>query len=331
MEFRILGPIEVRENDLVLTLGRPKQRAVLAALLLHPGEAVPRTRLIDELWGEEPPATAVSSLQVYVHGLRQALGAERIETHGQSYRLRVEEGELDLDRFERLVQRAEQELAAGRADAAAGRIREALELWQGPALADLADEPLARAEAGRLEEQRLHALELRNDVELALGRHAALAAELDALVAEHPYRDRLRQQQVLALYRSGRQKEALEAYQAARHGLVEELGIEPSPELRELERAILRQDPALAAPERAEGLETRLPAPPTPLVGRGLEIAAVAGLLRGEARLVTLTGPGGTGKTRLALAVAEELSTETPARFVDLAPLRDPALVAQTV
>src|SRR5436190_16808989 len=258
MEFRILGPIEVRENDLVLTLGRPKQRAVLAALLLHPGEAVPRTRLIDELWGEEPPATAVSSLQVYVHGLRQALGAERIETHGQSYRLRVEEGELDLDRFERLVTGAERELEAGRADSASGRIREALALWQGPALADLADEPLAQAETGRLEEQRLHALELRNDVELALGRHSALAAELESLVAEHPYRDRLRQQQVLALYRAGRQKEALEAYQAARHVLVEELGIEPSSELRELERAILRQDPELAAP-RSERLESRLP------------------------------------------------------------------------
>jgi predicted ATPase/DNA-binding SARP family transcriptional activator len=331
MEFRVLGPIEARDDDRPLPLGRPKQRAVLAALLLHAGDAVPRERLIDELWGEEPPASAVASLQVYVHGLRQALGAERIETHGQSYRLQVEEGELDLDRFERLVALAEQDLGAGRADAASGRIREALALWRGAALADLADEPLARGEAGRLEEQRLHALELRNDVELALGRHAALAAELDALVAEHPYRDRLRQQQVLALYRSGRQKDALEAYQAARHALVDELGIEPSQELRELERAILRQDPALAAPERPEGFESRLPAPPTPLVGRGLEVAAVAGLLRGDARLVTLTGPGGTGKTRLALAVAEELSAESPARFVDLSALRDPELVGQTI
>ena len=330
MKFRVLGPVEARDDDRPVSLGRPKQRAVLAALLLHAGEAVPRARLIDELWGEQPPGSAVQSLQVYIHGLRQALGAERIETHGQSYRLRVEEGELDLDRFERLVARAEQDLEAGRADSASGRIREALGLWQGPALADLADEPLARAEAGRLEEQRLHAFELRNDVELALGRHAALAAELESLVGEHPYRDRLRQQQVLALYRSGRQKEALEAYQAARQVLVEELGIEPSPELRELERAILRQDPDLAAPS-AERLESRLPTPPTPLVGRGLEVAAVSGLLRGDARLVTLTGPGGTGKTRLSLAVAEELAAETPGRFVDLSPLRDPELVGQTI
>ena len=330
MKFRVLGPVEARDDDRPVSLGRPKQRAVLAALLLHAGEAVPRARLIDELWGEQPPGSAVQSLQVYIHGLRQALGAERIETHGQSYRLRVEEDELDLDRFERLVARAEQDLEAGRADSASGRIREALGLWQGPALADLADEPLARAEAGRLEEQRLHALELRNDVDLALGRHAALAAELDSLVGEHPYRDRLRQQQVLALYRSGRQKEALEAYQAARQVLVEELGIEPSPELRELERAILRQDPELDAPS-AERFESRLPTPPTPLVGRGLEVAAVAGLLRGDARLVTLTGPGGTGKTRLSLAVAEELAAETPGRFVDLSPLRDPELVGQTI
>ena len=135
---------------------------------------------------------------------------------------------------------------------------------------------------------------------------------------------------MLALYRSGRQKEALEAYQAARQVLVEELGIEPSPELRELERAILRQDPELAAPS-AERFESRLPTPPTPLVGRGLEVAAVAGLLRGDARLVTLTGPGGTGKTRLSLAVAEELAAETPGRFVDLSPLRDPELVGQTI
>lgn len=314
MEFRLLGPVEAFAGDRRIELGRPKQRALLAALLLRAGEAVPRDRLIDELWGDEPPGSAVTSLQVYVSGLRQALGAERIETRGQSYVLRVEPGELDVERFERLV--------------ASGGIREALALWRGPALADLAGEPIAR-EADRLEERRLHALELRNELELAEGRHAEVAAELESLVAEHPYREGLRRQQVLALYRDGRQKEALEAYQDARRTLAE-LGIEPSAELRELERAILRQDAALAAPEPVR-IESRLPAPPTPLVGRGLEVAAVAGLLRGEARLVTLTGPGGTGKTRLALAVAEELAAETPARFVDLAPIRDPALVRQTV
>jgi predicted ATPase/DNA-binding SARP family transcriptional activator len=329
VEFRLLGPVAAIADGAPVALGRPKQRAVLAALLLHMGQAVPRERLIDEVWGDEPPGSAVTSLQVYVSGLRQAIGAERIETRGQSYRVCVDPDELDFARFERLVVRAEQELGVGRAEAAAARIGEALALWRGPALADLAAEPLARAEAARLEEERLHAVELRNDVELALGRHAGLAAELEALVAEHPYHDRLRQQQVLALYRSGRQKDALDAYQSARRTLAE-LGIEPSQELRDLERAILRQDTGLAVPVRVQ-LESRLPAPPTSLVGRGLEVASVAGLLRGEARLVTLTGPGGTGKTRLALAVAEELAAEIPARFVDLAPIREPALLRQTV
>jgi predicted ATPase/DNA-binding SARP family transcriptional activator len=327
VEFRILGPVEARSAGSTIALGRPKQRALLAALLLRSGDAVPRDSLVDTLWGEEPPPSAVQSLQVYVHGLRKALGADRIETRGASYRVVLEPGELDLERFETLVGRAARELAAGRADSASGLLREALALWHGPALADLSSEPLARAERGRLEERRLRALELLGEAELALGRHDALLGELEPLVAEHPFRESLRRQQVLALYRAGRQQEALEAYRAA----LDELGIEPSPELRELERAVLRQDPALAAPERPDELETRLPAAPNSLVGRQLEIAAVSALLRDQARLVTLTGPGGTGKTRLALAVAEELSAEWPARFVDLSPLRDPGLLAATV
>ena len=259
---------------------------------------VARDSLVDALWGEEPPASAVQSLQVYVSGLRKALGADRIETRGTSYRVVLEPGELDLERFETLVGRAGRELGAGHADSAAGLLREALGLWHGPALADLAAEPLAQAERERLEERRLHALELFGEAELALGRHDAVLGELEALVAEHPFRESFRRQQVLALYRAGRQQEALEAHRAARAAL-DELGIEPSAELRDLERAVLRQDPELAAPERPDELETRLPGAPTALVGRQLEIAAVSALLRYEARLVTLTGPGGTGKTRL--------------------------------
>jgi predicted ATPase/DNA-binding SARP family transcriptional activator len=330
VEFRILGPVEARSDSGPIELGRPKQRALLAALLLRAGAAIPRDALVDDLWGEAPPASAVQSLQVYVHGLRKALGADRIETRGTSYRVVLEPGELDLERFATFVARAGRDLDADRPDAAAESLRKALALWQGPALADLAAEPLARAGRDRLEEERIHALELLGEAELAAGRHAVLIGELEALVVEHPFRESFRRQQVLALYRAGRQQEALEAHRAARAAL-DELGIEPSPELRELEGAVLRQDPGLAAPERPEELETRLPRPPTPLVGRQLEIAAVSGLLRDEARLVTLTGPGGTGKTRLALAVAEELSAERPARFVDLSPLRDPGLLAATV
>jgi predicted ATPase/DNA-binding SARP family transcriptional activator len=331
VEFRILGPLEAVAADEKLRLGGPKQRALLALLLLRRNEVVPRERLVDAIWGEEPPGSASNSLQVYVHGLRRVLGAERIERNGSGYRVNVEPDELDLERFERLVRRAKEALDARPADAA-DDLREALALWRGEPLADLAGEPVA-AEAGGLEEVRLGALELRNDAELASGRHEELVPQLAALVAEHPYRERLREQQILALYRCGRQKDALDAYRAARETFVEELGVEPGPALQELERAVLRQDAALDAPVQRAAIATRLPTPATPLVGRRVETAAVAALLRDDARLVTLTGPGGTGKTRLALAVAEELAPEfrDGAVFVDLAPLADPELIVPTI
>jgi len=314
-----------------LPLGGPKQRATLAELLLHAGEVVTRDHLVDAVWGEQPPGNAAASLQVYVHGLRRALGPERIETHGNGYRLRLDGDELDLHRFERLVERGARALAAGRPAEAADDLRTALALFAGEPLADLAGQPVAAA-AAAIEERRLQALELHGDAQLALGGHAALLGELDELIRRQPYRERLRAQQILALYRCGRQKDALDAYRDARATLVDELGVEPGPELQELERAVLRQDPALAPPAPAEPVTTRLPRPPTPLVGRRLEVAAVAGLLRAESRLVTLTGPGGTGKTRLALAVAEELAGESGgAVFVDLAPVGDPALVMDAI
>jgi predicted ATPase/DNA-binding SARP family transcriptional activator len=324
-EFRLLGPVQAVADGAVLPLGGPKQRAVLTELLLHGGGVVPRDRLVDAVWGEEPPESAKTSLQVYVHGLRRAIGVDRIETHGDGYRLRLEPEELDLSRFERLVAAGEQALSGGRPAEAAEDLAAAVRLWQGPPLADLADQPVARTAVPRLEELRLRAVELLTDARLALGEHEALLAELESLVAQHPFHERLREQQILALYRSGRQKEALDAYRAARRVLVDELGVEPGPALQELERAILRQDEDLLAPPAERPRQLRLPRAATSLVGRRLEVAAVAALLRrDDVRLLTLTGVGGTGKTRLALAVAEELGRELRdgAAFVDLSTIR---------
>jgi len=295
---------------------------------------VTRDRLVDALWGTAPPRSAVSSLQVYVHALRRVVGTERIETHGTGYLLRLDHGELDLARFERLLDGAREALASGRPADAAEDLRRGLGLWTGAPLADLASEPLAAAEAPRLEELRLQALEVLHDAELALGRHDELVPELESLIAAEPYRERFRAQQVLALYRSGRQTDALAACRTARELLVEELGVDPGPELQDLERRILNHDPTLAAPEAPEPARVRLPTPPTPLVGRRLEIAAVSALLRrDEVRLVTLTGPGGAGKTRLSLAVAAELGPELRdgAVFVDLSAVRDPALLGTSI
>jgi predicted ATPase/DNA-binding SARP family transcriptional activator len=319
LHFRLLGPLEVESDGAVLPVGGPRQRALLAFLLLRANEAVRRESLIDALWGEEPPARAENALQVAIHGLRKLLGRERIETIDGAYRLRVEPGELDLARVRALL---EQSPAA------------ALELWRGPALSGI-DAPFAAAEAARLDQLRLAAVEARIEAELASGAHDLLVPELERLIAEHPFRERLRGQLMLALYRAGRQADALEEYTRARRTLVDELGIEPGPELRELEARILRQDPDLDPPIPAPALSgVGLPVPPTPLVGRRLELAAVEALLRTpDVRLVTLTGIGGTGKTRVALAVAEELAVEYPdgAHFVDLAPLAQPELVVGTI
>ena len=334
MQFRILGPIEAVLDSGPAALGAPKQRGLLALLLVNRRRAVTAEQLIDGLWGEDPPASALQSLQVYVHGLRRALGGERIETSGRGYRVVVEEDELDLDRFERALERGRAALEAGRADDAVDDLREALAVWRGSALADLPEETRRAAEAERLDELRLTALELRIDAELASGRHDAVVAELETLTAEQPYHERFLQQRMLALYRCGRQAEALEVYRNAREVLAEDLGLDPSPALQELERAILRQEPSLAAPEAPTRSTRPLPVPPTPLIGRRLELAAVSALFRDEgARLVTLTGPGGTGKTRLGLAVADALEPELRdgALFVSLAPVSSPELVVSTV
>ncbi len=334
VQFRILGPIEALVDGYSAALGGPKQRALLALLLVNRRRVMTAEQLIDGLWGETPPASALQSLQVYVHGLRRALGSERIETAGRGYRVVVTEDELDLDRFERTLERGRAALEGGRADDAADDLGEALAVWRGPALADLPEESRRAADAESLEELRLTALELRYQAELACGRHDEVVPELEKLTAEHPYRERFLEQRLLALYRSGRQADALEVYRNARELLTEDLGLDPSPALQELERAILRQEPSLAAPEPPTRSTRPLPTPPTPLVGRRLELAAVGALFRDEgARLVTLTGPGGTGKTRLALATAQALEAELRdgAIFIGLAPVSDPELLVPTI
>jgi DNA-binding SARP family transcriptional activator len=224
VQFRILGPLEAVERDVARPLGGAKQRAVLAILLLHRGEMLSGERLIDELWGERAPATAAKVLQGYVSRLRKTVGGDVLLTRGRGYVLSLAPRQLDLERFERLVADGRAALAAGDAATAADRLREALGLWRGPALSEFAYEPFAQGEIARLEEARMAALEERIDADLALGRHGRLLPELELLVHDHPLRERLRAQRMLALYRAGRQAEALEAYRDSRRILIEQLG-----------------------------------------------------------------------------------------------------------
>ena len=268
MEFRILGPLEVVDQGASVKLGGSKQRSLLAFLLLSPNQAISRDRLIDELWGDQPPDTAATAIQVYVSQLRKALGRDVIVTQTPGYLLRVRDGELDLERFERSVAEAQ----SAPPEEASVLLRKALALWRGTPLAEL-DVPFAHAAGVRLDEQRLAALEQRIDADLALGREAQLVPELEGLVREHPLREHLRGQLMLALYRSGRQAKALDVYRVGRRLLDEELGLEPDNELQRLEKAILNHDPSLdspvvlgttgpsVAPRRRPSLRTEGPVP----------------------------------------------------------------------
>jgi predicted ATPase/DNA-binding SARP family transcriptional activator len=342
MEFRILGPLEVWEAGRSIPLGGAKQRALLAILLTRVNQVVGTDRLVDLIWPEEPPDTANHSLQVYVSQLRKVLEPERkvgtpytvLISQPPGYLIRVEAEDLDLGRFQRLVDEGRQSISESAPDMASTKFREALGLWRGPALADFASHPFAVSEIARLTEMRLRALEDRIDADLALGRHTDLAGELEALVAEHPLRERLRGQLMLALYRSGRQADASDVYQQTRELLADQLGMEPGGDLQQLLKRILNQDPALdvKAPMVAARREARLPRFQNAFVGRGREIEQLAHRLAGSS-MVTLTGPGGMGKTRLAVELSVKLAERygDGVVFVDLAPLTDESLVPRTV
>ena len=301
MEFRILGPLEVRDGDRTIPLAGGRQRALLMLLLLNANEALSTDRLVEQMWGEDAPTTAPKVVQNHVSQLRRALGDGMLVTEAFGYALRVEQGSLDLDRFERLLAEGREALGRGDPEQAGVLLRRALALWRGPPLADVAFEEFAQVEIARLEERRAVALEERVEADLALGRHGDLVAELESLTSKHPLRERLRAQLMLALYRSGRQSEALTAYQDARRALVGELGIEPGRPLRDLHQAILNQDPALDLPPHA-----RSPAEGArgAFVGRQGELAELLGglddALSGHGRLFLLVGEPGIGKSRLA-------------------------------
>ncbi|MGZ4224465.1 MAG: BTAD domain-containing putative transcriptional regulator [Solirubrobacteraceae bacterium] len=299
MEFRVLGDLEVRHDGVAIPLGAHQQRAVLAILVLHAGEVVSADRLMDELWGDEPPARAAKTVQVYVSRLRKALStagatsADLIVTRDHGYVLQVDPAQVDVRVFERLLDEGRQAHAECAFERAADVLAEGLALWRGPPLADFTFDPFAAREIARLKERHLEALELRIGADLELGRHGALVAELETLTAEHPLRERLRGQRMLALYRSGRQSEALELYAETRRLLVDELGIEPSAELRELHQAMLGQDPALRL----------APAPRLPVEGIASGVAArrrrrltlglvAAALVAGLTAVIALTHRG---------------------------------------
>ena len=294
MEYRILGPFEVSDNGRGIEIGGPKPRALLAVLLLHANEVVSPDVLIDELWGETPPATAVKTLQAHVSRLRKALNGEGdasthgtgvLRTSGHGYLLRVEPDQLDADRVRDMVDEARRARHDGKPEQAAEELRRALAVWRGPALADFAYESFARAEIARLDELQLTALEERIEADLAVGQHGELIGELESLVARHPLRERLRGQLMLALYRSGRQAEALHVYQAGRLALAQQVGLEPSQSLQRLERRILDQDPVLV-PRAARG---------PPRTGRAVSRRLV---IAGFAALAVAVAAGGFGLIR---------------------------------
>jgi predicted ATPase/DNA-binding SARP family transcriptional activator/tetratricopeptide (TPR) repeat protein len=340
MRIGLLGELDVvGEDGRAVVVTGAKQRALLAILALHLGRPVPADQLVDALWGEDPPPAVRNGLQGLVSKLRRALGAaDVLATRGGGYVLELPPEALDVHRFERLVAEG-RAVAAEEPERAAGLLAEADALWRGEPLADFTYEDFAAPAIARLSELRVAAAEERIDAELRLGRHLGAIVELEPLVADHPLRERPRGLLMVALYRAGRQADALRAYQEGRHALADELGLEPAAELRRLEAAILAQDPVLDAPAPSGSAATAgvvqrsaIPESLTALVGRDQELRELLQLLD-DRRLVTLVGPGGVGKTRLALEVARTRSAELAhgGCLVELAPVGDPAGVRSAI
>ncbi len=336
MQFEILGPLQVTGDGCPVSLGGHRQRAVLARLLVDANRVVTTDALIDAVWDDSPPATAHKTLQSYVVGLRKALGAGAVRTEAGGYRLLVDASQFDARRFESLVTEASSTKTEGDLTASSALYGKALDLWRGEVLADFTDEHFPGPERARLADLRLAALEEQLDCELGLGHHSELCGRLGDLAGQHPLRERFWALWMIALYRSGRQAEALRAFQQCRRLMANDLGLEPSPELRHLEGAILAGDPDLLGRPSATGGGVRpfdnLPRALTIFIGRAAQLSELDRLL-GRARLVTLTGAGGGGKTRLAIEVAERAVSDHRGGvwFIDLAPVVDPALVARTV
>ncbi len=334
-EFAILGELEVRRNGDRLELGSSRQRALLARLLISPNEAVSMDRLIDDFWRGDPPDQARHGIHVYMSRLRKALGpdGDRLERYATGYRIRIQPDELDSTRFERLAAEGRRELENHRAHAALDTLTRALGMWRGSALADFTDDPFARSETVRLNELRLDTFEQRVWADLECGRHDVIVAELRDTVARHPFRETCWEQLMLALYRSGRQADALRAYQSARSVLGEELGLEPGPALRAMEDLVLAQDPGISyAPIPGDRSFSQLPLQRTSFIGRDRELSQVNELLE-TSRLLTLIGAPGSGKTRIAIHLLDIHKERFPhgRYFVALAPIAEPQLVPKTI